>query len=318
MTQQSRNSLSVALLHGIVLQTEVEVFPGVRLVPFPPLKRGQEIPLYAAEWISVTGGLYFQRKTQLLIDCSVVPHFNKEHFWQALCLACNSGVTAEGFPLQRLLRVGKNPLSPVPYKGETLSSGPLDPVKVSALEEAKRLYELLEGLVCDVRRKLHIPITRWIKSHTNRSPIDPPIDLEVKPENIIKPLPTMSMVDQMIDLGVTFEALYLSRSGNKSQRLQQRASSYLGKDKADRDTLELEKVFKKIYDLRSMAVHEGKLPTNVEIGGACVPISEFIKQAQDLSRQSIIQIVEAGEFPNWKTLNVGHEPSPTEDMPLSR
>ena len=206
MTQHSRNSLSVALLDGIVLQTEVEVFPGVRLVPFPPLKRGQEIPLYAAEWISVTGGLYFLRKTQLLIDCSVVSHFNKEHFHQALCLACNSGVTAESFPLQRLFRIGKNPLSPVPYKGETLSSGPLDPVEASAIEEAKRLYELLEGLVCDVRRKLHIPITRWVKSHTNRSP-----------------------VDQMRDLGIVFEALYLSRRGNKSQSLQKRASWYLGR-----------------------------------------------------------------------------------------
>ena len=129
----------------------------------------------------------------------------------------------------------------------------------------------------------------------------------------------MSMVDQMIDLGVVFKALYLSRHGKKSLKLQQRASRYLGIDKANRNTLE--KVFKKIYDLRSSAVHEGKLPTNVEIGGACVPISEFIKQAQDLCRQSIIKIVEAGKFPNWKTLNVGHvghEPLPTEDMPLSR
>lgn len=123
----------------------------------------------------------------------------------------------------------------------------------------------------------------------------------------------------MIDLGVAFESLYLSRRGNKSQRSQKRASRYLGIDKANRNTLE--KVFKKIYDLRSSAVHEGKLPPNVKIGGACVPISEFIKQAQDLSQQSIIKIVEAGEFPNWETLNVGHvghEPSPTEDMPLSR
>lgn len=87
----------------------------------------------------------------------------------------------------------------------------------------------------------------------------------------------MSMVDQMTDLGVVFKALYLSRHDKKSLRLQQRASWYLGKDKADRDRLE--KVFKKIYDLRSRAVHEGKLPTNVKIGGACVPISEFIKQA---------------------------------------
>ena len=51
----------VPLLDGIVLETEVEVFPGIRLVPFPPSlgKKGTEIPRYISKWTSTVGIDYF-------------------------------------------------------------------------------------------------------------------------------------------------------------------------------------------------------------------------------------------------------------------
>ncbi|MXY27345.1 hypothetical protein F4Y59_04165, partial [Candidatus Poribacteria bacterium] len=55
MAEKSREHFQqIALLNGIVLETEMEVFPGVRLIPFPPSlgKRGKEIPRYVSKWAS--------------------------------------------------------------------------------------------------------------------------------------------------------------------------------------------------------------------------------------------------------------------------
>ena len=69
------------------------------------------------------------------------------------------------------------------------------------------------------------------------------------------------------------------------------------------------KDFSKIYDWRSKVVHTGKLPnktkktpfTRQEIEG-------FIEKVQDLCRESIVKILEDGEFPDgdyWNDLILG-------------
>ena len=84
------------------------------------------------------------------------------------------------------------------------------------------------------------------------------IDLEVPPKDIASS-PTTRDVDKMIDLGIALESLYLSGRKNLSLKFRRRASWFLKKDEADRKALK--KRFKKVYDLRCDAVHEGKLPT---------------------------------------------------------
>ena len=54
------------------------------------------------------------------------------------------------------------------------------------IEEAKCLYKILDRN-SDIREKLRIPIDRWVESQTNRN-----------------------RIDKIIDLGIAFEALYLS------------------------------------------------------------------------------------------------------------
>lgn len=45
MAEKSRKYLQqIALLSGIILEAEIEVFPGMRLVPFPPSLGKKEIP----------------------------------------------------------------------------------------------------------------------------------------------------------------------------------------------------------------------------------------------------------------------------------
>ena len=65
----------------------------------------------------------------------------------------------------------------------------------------------------------------------------------------------------MIDLGIAFEALYLSDIGETTElsfRLRLHAALHLREDKADRKALMKE--FQEIYKWRSTVVHTGALP----------------------------------------------------------
>ena len=67
--------------------------------------------------------------------------------------------------------------------------------------------------------------------------------------------------------------------------------------------------FKAIYNLRSKAVHNGKVPDKIKIrkGEGPTATPEFITRAQDLCRDSILKILEDGEFPDWNDLILGEE-----------
>lgn len=127
------------LLNGIVLENEVEVFQGIRLVPFPSTlgKKRKNIPRYVSDWFPSAGGIeYFFNKTQFIIDSSVVSEFNMDQLCQALSLACNSGIQI-ATPIQ--VRIDEEPFSMVPYTGPSVTYMPHDSVKDSDIEEAKRI-----------------------------------------------------------------------------------------------------------------------------------------------------------------------------------
>lgn len=284
---------TVVLLDGIVLETEVEVFLGIHLTPFPASlgKKGKEIPRYVSEWASTVGIDYFFNKTQLIIDSSAVSEFNSDHIeqlCQVLSLACNFGIQIASFVS---VRKDEKPFSMVPYTGPPVCYMQHDPVKDSEIEEAKRLYELLDSLDPDVRRKLHISINRWIKSHAKQNAMfNKMLDFEIPPEDIATSL-TTSDVDKMIDLGIAFESLYLDGVSKLSHHLSNRASEYLAESQDEQE--ELKETFKEIYSWRSKAVHDGRLPTqNVKIGEKSYVPLELIIQAQNLCRRSILRIVE--------------------------
>lgn len=303
MAEKSREHFQqIVLLNGIVLETETEVFPGIRLIPFPASlgKKGKEIPRYLSEWVPTVGGIdYFFHKTPLIIEPFGSSEFNNERFCQALSLVCNSGIQVLAF---RSVRKDADPFSLVPYAGPTHPYSPWDTVKVSDIEEAKHLYKRLGNLDSDVRQRLHIPVNRWIKSHAEQSAtFDRMIDPEIRPEDIPHS-PTTRDVDKMIDLGIAFESLFLSGRKNLSLKFRKRASWFLQKSEADRKALK--KMFEKVYNLRCDAVHEGKLPKDVEVCGKSVPVLEFIEQVQGLCQQSILKIIKNRQFPNWAKIYI--------------
>ena len=318
-TKETHGSVQyMALLEGITLETEIQVFEGIRLVPLP--SSTSELPRYLPNLSFAPSGPSQHSlfgKTVLIVDCSVSPIFHKpflattmqeyeeqeervfqvqinsadfpnfkvqdfplNFLCQALSFACNS-------PVQIALIwkfLAEDELYNLSFGiggGFSMSHGPFGSsteVGKTQIEEAKRLYRILVNLDSNVREKLRIPIDGWIKSKTHKGP-----------------------VDKIIDLAIAFEALYVLGRTKISFQLRHNASWYLGKNEEHRKALMTK--FKEIYDCRSDAVHEGKLDEKVKFGGKRIPTSEFIAKVQDLCRQSIIKIMEDGRFPDWKSLN---------------
>lgn len=156
-------------------------------------------------------------------------------------------------------------------------------ISETQIPKIKRLYEVLVKLNPKSREKLQIAIDSWIKSKAGDNP-----------------------EDKIIDLGIAFEAFYLSE-GTKDQLTLQfrlRAAWHLGEDKEQRKRLMKE--FQAIYDWRSTVVHTGKLPNKTRrTPFTPEEVRAFIKKAQDLCRESILKILESGEFPDWNDLILG-------------
>ena len=266
----------VALLDGIKLETPVQVFEGVQLIPSPSREISDEI------WRDLYGISYsvfsdqardFFGKTLLVIDrpgftifwktsekafqdgtdINELPfqvevpdvkfaNYNevssfKKLFCQALSLACDTPVRIFH---ERSYLAENNSLNPHSEMGIVLRhrnpSRRFTTIKQSDIEKANCLYNTLKKKL-DIREKLQIPIDRWIQSKVYRND-----------------------VDKIIDLGIALEALYVPDGGSGEIRfkLAVHAAWYLGKDKEDRK--KLMKGFKEIYDWRSKVVHTGKLP----------------------------------------------------------
>ena len=302
----------MALLVGIELKTEIQVCEGIRLVSLPGST--SELPRYLPNpRVTDMSAHSLRGKTMLIIDCSVSPIFQKpfredglpfevkvngrkfshvkadnfyKPFCQALSLACNSPVQIalkwEFWAADELFNV-TNGVHKMTQYHDTDLLGSSTEAGEAQIDEAKRLYHILINLNSRVREKLRIPIDRWIMSKTNKN-----------------------YVDKMIDLGIAFESVYLSDINPKTElsfRFRLHAFWHLGTDKEHRQVLMKE--FRAIYDCRSDAVHKGKLDQTVKFGEEHIPISEFIQRAQDLCWESIVKILEAGEFPEWNDLILG-------------
>lgn len=302
----------------------VQISDGIQLVRMPLVPaESPNLPPYLPEDGFMTllfraPLMNFLRRTLIVIDCAVTPIFFQPHpiadlpkdnlnpfhfeilsaefpnfdvdeFCRALSLSCNSGVE----PMLEWNYIDEDEIFSM--RGEGAFGGPNDVpqmgyegtvfVSDAHIDEAKCLYETLVNLNPNVKEKLQIPITRWIKSKTPEEPID-----------------------KIIDLGIALEALYApdSSSGEIRFKFAVRAACYLGDYENNRRTLMKE--FNKIYDWRSKVVHTGNLPNKTKnTPFTHEEIKQFIEGAQDLCRKSILKVLEDGRFPDWNSLILGGE-----------
>ena len=307
-----------ALLAGITIDKETQIFDGVRLVP--PLDSlsnlSQLFNFNVSEWQLTP----LREKTLLVVDASVspififhkpdprgyysgstfrvkeysgkFPDFNASEIYddfytelcQALSLVCNSPVQIR---LQWRFLAKDEIFNLTPGQAESTQLGRIDlsesstKVGTSQIEEAKRIYNEFAKFDSDDKEKLLIAVDRWIQSKTSQAD-----------------------TDSMIDLGIALESLYVPDSMSESTfKLGVRAACHLTEDPANRKALK--KTFGEIYDWRSKAVHTGKLPKKTK-NLSQEKVEEFIETAQDHCRDSILKILKEGKFPtNWDNVIFG-------------
>ena len=300
----------LTLLGGVRVDTPVELYDSVRLIPLsqnetdlpgylpamfrhlaPERFRGStlimedwvvsprymnpEAYLAAADWEGNTPFRYVHKSTEM-------PTFNAFEFCNALSMVVKTRV----FPSVSWRFVSEDEIANLWGIGSGSSWMP-DPeperrttVTGQQIQEARRVYASLTGLNPDDRVRLSVPIDRLIASWGGKG-----------------------YVDQIIDLAIALESLYLPESGGElSYRLRNRGARFLGTDLAERKALAVQ--LTAFYKARSKAVHTGKIPDTHKVGGQRVKTIEFIGMTQKLCLRSIRQVLDGG-FPDWETLELG-------------
>ena len=307
------------LINGVTVPKRIDVVEGLALIPLP--NSASQLPPHLPEIIAEPRRFFpnsiddLLGKTLARLEYEVSPVFHRplhnislqwepeDHFrvrlkggevpdldalFQALSLACRRSVKPvmvwtslldyEVFDLSSYMGLGANGFTSFHY-GDT-SDEPVQ-IKSSHEDAIKILYRGLTVADAESREKLRIPIDRWAKSTVEKEPLD-----------------------QIIDLGIALESLYVPDGRSEVRyRLSHHAAWHLGRDKQHRQDLSEE--FRQIYDARSDIVHTGRLR-----GRRVKPtfnVSEFVSRAQDLCRQGITKIINAGEIPEWKDLIMGED-----------
>ena len=222
------------------------------------------------------------------LKSSEVPDLDLGHFYGALSLASRRNVRGEMawtslvdyeiFDLSSSRGIGGGGWSGVdPFP--SLEQPAL--LRQPQLDAVKTLYKALNELPTQALGELRVPIDRLMKSMEERDPID-----------------------QIIDLAISLESLYVQGSRTEvGFRLALNAAWHLGKSKSDRKNL-LE-FFQNFYRLRSTAVHSGSLPKKIDKANSNV--SEVVSRVRELCWQGITSVIDAGEPPKWKDLVLGED-----------
>lgn len=324
----------LALLEGIRLEKEIEVFDGVRLVPHSSAE--SESPSYIPNIPRSVPGDFFFGKTLLVIDCCISPIFHK-----AMEEHPGAGLT-QGFldPLNR-----ENPFRVEVNGGDSANFRMNDgsvyilcyalsltcnrAVQVSFesrfLEESE-LFDLSTGTINrNYWRVAHSREPRMVgKTEINEArhlynvlKKNPEVrkGLWVPVDRWIQSKVSGRYVDKIIDLGIALEALYLSDIDEPTElafRLRLHAAWHLRENEEDRK--QLMKEFREIYEWRSSAVHKGKIPKkSKKTAYTEEEVAAFIQRAQDLCRKSILKIIEEEEFPDWGSLILGGDMEDAQD-----
>lgn len=320
----------VSLVDGIRIETELQIFEGVKLKPLPSLnatKITDEVIRYLPGFPSdtyVDQADSFFGKTLLIIDQPGFSIFHKppEQLFEP-------GIQVSDLPIQ----VEEHDVKFKNRKEISAFIKSFSQVLSLVCNSSVYIYHLGWFLAADKSLQGHGEQIRTRDPFWERRPFVSPTNaeqteidkakhyynildnpnscivdkLQIPIDRWIKSKTNKSNVDKIIDLGIALEALYLSDSDYNREirfRFSLHAAWHLGKDKAHRE--ELLKEFKKIYDWRSTVVHTGKLPEKGR-GKKKKPyppeeVEAFITNAQDLCQKSILKILEDGKFPNWNDL----------------
>ena len=143
-----------------------------------------------------------------------------------------------------------------------------------AIQFATNVYRARKNLSRKTAARLDIAIDRWLRSYED-----------------------IRLVDKFIDLGIALESLYLGGIRDELRfRLALHAAWHLGTNVAKRERLMRD--FRKVYDLRSSAVHSGSVEDTKTARGV-------LSRTQECCRWAIVDIISRKRFPDWNELVLG-------------
>ena len=325
----------VALVDGIRIETTIQIFEGVKLIPLPSLQTTtieeevvQYLPGFPSDAYMDQADSFFG-KTLLIIDQPGFSIFHKppEQLFEPGTQVSDLPFQVEEHDVK--FRNGKEINAFIKSFFQALSLVCNSSVYIYHLGWFLAVDKSLQGRGGTIRtrdpfweRRPFVSSTKVEQTEIDKAKryykiLDTPNSsiterLQIPISRWIKSKTSENSVDRMIDLGIALEGIYLPRENIEqlSFQFRLRASWHLGKNQVDRKKLIDE--FEAIYSLRSKAVHNGELPPTVKVRkgnkirkGKSVPTSNFIPKAQDLCRKSIIRILKDGEFPDWKDLILG-------------
>jgi len=144
-----------------------------------------------------------------------------------------------------------------------------------AYEDFPKLYDKYKTLPSSAKEKIKIPLYR--------------LNSAMKGQTII---------DQAIDSGIALEALFLSdlsknERGELNFKLKTRGSRYLRSSFDDRK--KTYKLIGDLYEIRSQAIHSGRLKENTNKE----PTGILIRKGYELIAETLIKIINEGKIPEW-------------------
>ena len=148
-------------------------------------------------------------------------------------------------------------------------------------EKYRELYFHYKNLSQNERNKLKTPLNRLNQSRN-------------------KPRP----MDKVLDLGIAYEAFFLSDAGSKEQisyKLRLRASMYLGDSLSER--INIMSFISAFYDCRSSVAHSGSLKDEIKIKHVGkVKTTDILRKADSYLVSAINKAILSGGFPVWEEL----------------
>jgi hypothetical protein len=303
----------ILAINGIKINKEFEIVPGIKLVPFDQLpdsdiKAQYDYHAISKDFISVYPDELFHKRTPTFLtsmtnyqqlkptaaliietsfrkfiddkDVEKISLFNVEKL-RDICLFLTLS-TKDSAPFEVsywwqpkdywIARVFKYVGASVfHFEGYKLTCIPSE----NEINRIANFYEKFLKLNESEKGKLKITIKR--------------INLSRRNHNI---------VDKAIDIGIAMELFFLSEEGNKNDlsfRLCLRAAWLLRPSVEDRK--KIFELFKKIYDFRSQAVHQGIIKKDKEA-------SQLIDEGINYLVEAIFHVIDNG-FRDWNTLVLG-------------
>jgi len=154
--------------------------------------------------------------------------------------------------------------------------GKAKPILESAVVEASRLFSQWIGLSEERRVELRVPMQRL--NSAMRRP---------------------SLVDSAIDLGIALESIFLPDGrGALTFRLRVRAARWLGSTPEERQRLSA--TVGDLYAVRSMAVHEGRVPDAIHRRAT----RELLEEGYELTARALVALISKGD-PDWDAVTYG-------------